>query len=88
MIDNYWNYEGELDEEGRACGKGVATHEYTKHIGMFFNDAAEGVGVREISSYSRQRGEHLLTRIEGEFKAWECFGLVTSTTGYTGQSYN
>ena len=88
LIDNHWRYEGELDEAGRACGIGRAYHEDVEHRGMFFDDKAEGVGVREYTTTSKRRGQHVVKRIEGEFRAWECFGLVTSTTCFTGSRYN
>ena len=38
------NYKGEFDEEGHACGLGVATRsDGDKYEGTFFNDLPEGI---------------------------------------------
>ena len=45
--DGYnWDYEGEQDKEGRACGYGVAKRQDRNdtYVGTWFNDAWEGLG--------------------------------------------
>ena len=48
--DGKWLYKGEMDENNLACGQGVAEKKETyganeyKYVGMFVNDAFEGVG--------------------------------------------
>ena len=38
-----WDYEGEINEDGLACGQGVATRDKAKFTGTFFNDKLEGI---------------------------------------------
>ena len=42
-----WDYEGELDEKGKACGFGVAIWLKQSYKGCFFNDTFEGIGVQK-----------------------------------------
>ena len=45
VIDGNWDYEGEQDKEGRACGYGVAKNQFNAtYVGTWFNDAWEGLG--------------------------------------------
>ena len=36
-------YQGELDEEGNACGQGILSYYTTTYEGTFFNNKMEGV---------------------------------------------
>ena len=40
-----WQYIGEIDDTGLACGYGVATNQNeNSYKGTFFNDTFEGIG--------------------------------------------
>ena len=68
-----FDYIGELDEDGKACGRGIATsraYPREQYTGTFFNDLYEGIGIFTSSEYG--------SRYEGEFKAGEKFGKVTA----------
>lgn len=74
-----WSYTGQIDENGAACGNGIATrtdgkHEYT-YIGSFFNDQWEGIG--HYSAHEIDCGEYmpLNTDVKSEFKEGEYHGL-------------
>ena len=44
-MEDTWDYEGEIDEDGLACGFGVAdTGDGWTYVGTFFNDKFEGIG--------------------------------------------
>ena len=47
LNDEYYEYVGDVDSRGKACGSGVATkvgEPDFKYIGTFFNDLPEGIG--------------------------------------------
>ena len=47
-IDERWEYTGELDDNGLACGHGVATHGNKQYKGTWFADKRHGIGKNEI----------------------------------------
>ena len=63
-----WDYEGEIDENGFACGRGVATFKGNHYEGTFFLDRFEGIGIITQSDG---------LRIEGEFTRGTYHGKVT-----------
>ena len=50
---SYWDkerkYEGEIDENGLACGYGVASCKDKRYKGCFVNDLFEGLGKSNIA---------------------------------------
>ena len=47
LNDEYYDYVGEVDSKGKACGHGVATKfddPDFKYIGTFIDDKPEGIG--------------------------------------------
>ena len=64
-----FQYHGQLDEDGVACGDGIGTFPNgDTHKGQFKDDKPHGVGV-----YTYEDG----TRYEGEFKAGRMHGKIT-----------
>ncbi len=47
---DWCNYKGELDEQGRACGRGRATYGHT-YEGTFLDDARHGIGKQDFSIF-------------------------------------
>ena len=43
---NKWDYEGEIDERGFACGLGTVIHDGGTYMGTWLLDRFEGVGVQ------------------------------------------
>ena len=44
---NYWEYEGEVDEEGLACGNGTSKGGYDgeeTYVGTWLQDQRDGIG--------------------------------------------
>ena len=63
-----WNYFGELDDNGLACGEGVANNENgDSWSGTFVNGCPEGILVKSNGD----------CRLEGEFRAGNVFGKHT-----------
>ena len=65
---NKWDYEGEIDEKGFACGFGTVVHDGETYTGTWLLDRFEGVGVQ-----TKADG----VRFEGESKQGTWFGKVT-----------
>ena len=56
LNDEYYDYVGEVDSKGKACGHGVATKcddSDFKYIGNFIDDKPEGIG--KSKSYIKTR---------------------------------
>ena len=51
--EGQWEYEGEVDEEGTACGEGIAIKtgaEKLVYKGMFLGNLPHGIGEQSISN--------------------------------------
>lgn len=65
---NKWDFKGEVDKKGLACGKGVATRPSgSKFEGTFLDGQWHGTGVRTWSE----------VRYEGEYRHGKDFGKGT-----------
>ena len=49
-IDDRWEYTGELDDNGLACGHGVATQGNKQYKGTWFMDKRHGIGKDKVLS--------------------------------------
>ena len=51
-MNEEWEYEGEIDESGKACGIGKASYRSNSHIwkGSFLNDTFEGIGTYNLNT--------------------------------------
>ena len=61
-------YSGEVDENNKACGRGVFRATYDTLSGTFYNDLPEGIIQHVNPDYTQ----------EGEMKAGRVFGKSTS----------
>ena len=43
MFDKEWDYVGQMDHKGQACGRGLAKCKDEKCEGYFFNDLPHGI---------------------------------------------
>ena len=67
------NYEGELDEENKACGIGRWQENRLTYEGMFENDLPMGFGTQVL-----ERAMFGGARYEGEFKYGKLSGKCTA----------
>ena len=62
------HYSGEVDENSKACGRGVFRSTYDTLSGTFYNDLPEGIIRHTNPDYTR----------EGEMRAGKAYGKCTS----------
>ena len=56
----YFEYKGELDMEGKACGHGVAVHSKDptiRYVGTWLDDEYHGIGVLFHNANHREEAE-------------------------------
>ena len=70
------SYDGQIDKNGKAFGKGKLTGENYVYTGSFVDNHIEGVGVQIVTNLDKDD-----TVRQGEFKQGEFHGKLTSTFG-------
>ena len=71
-----WDYEGELDQDGLACGMGELSNKDGNHsyTGCFVNDKFEGIGVYAYPNEYRRNDDDTF---DGEWKNGLKHGKIT-----------
>ena len=70
-IKEDWDYEGEIDENGKACGTGKASSITTRYEGSFLNDKMEGIGTYSTHHPMQE------SKLVGEFRDGKMHGKIT-----------